>query len=81
LLGDVLFTGARTQAWYVSSDIPTERQKIQRAFAAEFLCPAEGALEQLGGDYSEPAVEQVAEHFDVSTEIVAKLIANQEVNR
>lgn len=81
LLGDVLFSGARTQAWYVSSDIPTERQKIQRAFAAEFLCPAEGALEQLGGDYSEPAVEQVAEHFDVSTEIVAKLIANQEVNR
>ncbi len=72
---------SRSQPWFVSSDIPTERQKIQRAFAAEFLCPAEGALEQLSGDYSEPAVEQVAERFDVSTEIVNNLIANQEVNR
>ena len=61
--------------------VPTERQKIQRAFAAEFLCPAEGALEQLSGDYSEPAVEQVAERFGVSPEIVANLIANREVNR
>ncbi|MFM1901423.1 MAG: hypothetical protein RLZZ216_1999 [Cyanobacteriota bacterium] len=80
-IGDALITGSRPQPWFVSSDIPTERQKIQRAFAAEFLCPAEGALEQLGGDYSEPAVEQVAERFGVSTEIVENLIANQEVNR
>jgi hypothetical protein len=80
-IGDALITGSRSELWYVSSDIPTVRQKIQRAFAAEFLCPAEGALEQLRGDYSEPAVEQVAERFGVSTEIVANLIANQEVNR
>jgi hypothetical protein len=80
-IGDALVTGSRTESWYVSSDIPTDRQKIQRAFAAEFLCPAEGALEQLSGDYSEPAVEQVAERFGVSTEIVNNLIANQEVNR
>jgi hypothetical protein len=81
LIGDALITGSRPQPWFVSSDIPTERQKIQRAFAAEFLCPAEGAFEQLNGDYSEPAVEQVAERFGVSTEIVENLIANQEVNR
>ena len=80
-IGDALITGSRPQPWFVSSDIPTERQKIQRAFAAEFLCPAEGALEQLSGDYSEPAVEQVAERFGVSTEIVENLIANQELNR
>lgn len=80
-IGDVLFTGSRVEAWYVSSDIPTERQKVQRAFAAEFLCPAEGALEQLRGDYSEPAVEQVADRFGVSPEIVENLIANQEVTR
>jgi hypothetical protein len=80
-IGDALVTGSRADSWYVSSDIPTVRQKIQRAFAAEFLCPAEGALEQLSGDYSEPAVEQVAERFGVSTEIVENLIANQEVNR
>jgi hypothetical protein len=80
-IGDALITGSRSEWWYVSSDIPTVRQKIQRAFAAEFLCPAEGALDQLSGDYSEPAVEQVAERFGVSTEIVANLIANQEVNR
>ena len=80
-IGDALVTGTRPKPWFVSSDIPTERQKIQRAFAAEFLCPAEGAFEQLSGDYSEPAVEQVAERFGVSTEIVENLIANQEVNR
>jgi len=80
-IGDALVTGSRSESWFVSSDIPTERQKIQRAFAAEFLCPAEGALEQLSGDYSEPAVEQVADRFGVSTEIVNNLIANQEVNR
>jgi hypothetical protein len=80
-IGDALITESKPQPWFVSSDIPTERQKIQRAFAAEFLCPAEGALEQLSGDYSEPAVEQVAERFGVSTEIVANLIANRELNR
>ena len=80
-IGDALVTGSRTGSWCVSSDIPTERQRIQRAFAAEFLCPAEGALEQLSGDYSEPALEQVAERFGVSTEIVENLIANQELNR
>jgi len=80
-IGDVLVTGSRPESWYVSSDIPTYRQKIQRAFAAEFLCPAEGAMEQLCGDYSEPAVEQVAERFGVSPEIVENLIANQEVTR
>jgi len=80
-LGDALITGSSPESWYVSSDIPTYRQKIQRAFAAEFLCPTEGALEQLSGDYSEPAVEQVAERFGVSPEIVENLIANQEVNR
>jgi hypothetical protein len=80
-LGDALITGSSPESWYVSSDIPTYRQKIQRAFAAEFLCPTEGALEQLNGDYSEPAVEQVAERFGVSPEIVENLIANQEVNR
>jgi cyclophilin family peptidyl-prolyl cis-trans isomerase len=80
-IGDVLVTGSRPESWYVSSDIPTYRQKIQRAFAAEFLCPAEGAMEQLCGDYSEPAVEQVSERFGVSPEIVENLIANQEVTR
>jgi hypothetical protein len=80
-IGDALVTGSRAESWFLSSDIPTERQKIQRAFAAEFLCPAEGALEQLNGDYSEPALEQVAQRFGVSTEIVENLIANQEMNR
>ena len=80
-IGDALVTESKPRPWLLSSDIPTERQKIQRAFAAEFLCPAEGALQQLSGDYSEPAVEQVAERFGVSTEIVENLIANQEVNR
>jgi hypothetical protein len=50
---------------------------MQRGFAAECLCPAASALEQVDGDSSEPALEQVVERFDVSADIVETLIDNQ----
>jgi hypothetical protein len=58
----------------------TERQKIERAFAAELLAPAEGILRVLDLDTSEYAIEDVeaiAEHFNVSSTVVRHQIDNQ----
>lgn len=55
------------------------RQKIERAFAAEFLAPAEGIKEML----SDPSaasldeVERIADTFDVSAFVIQHQIENQ----
>jgi Zn-dependent peptidase ImmA (M78 family) len=54
------------EKWLPVTDIATARQKMQRAFAAEFLCPIDTLLEHLGGDYSQDRMEEVAAHFEVS---------------
>lgn len=75
LLADCIFQ-QRDDGWLVSSDLGTFRQKYQRAFAAELLCPVEGAKQFMQGDYSESAIEDVAEHFDVSATTVTALLMN-----
>ncbi|WOA33088.1 hypothetical protein [Alloalcanivorax xenomutans] len=75
LLGDCIFQ-QRDEGWLVSSDLSTFRQKYQRAFAAELLCPIEGAKAFMQDDYSESSVEDAAEYFDVSTTTVTNLLAN-----
>ena len=42
------------------------RQKVQRAFAAEFLSPFASVKDMLDGDYSEEKQTEVAGHFNVS---------------
>jgi hypothetical protein len=54
----------------------TYRQKMQRAFAAEFLSPFEAVVEMLGGDYSMESQQDVAEHFDVSEMTIRTLLIN-----
>jgi hypothetical protein len=76
LLGDVLAQPVGSNGWLVSSDLATARQKCQRAFAAEFLCPIDALVDMLKGDYSESAQEEAAEHFKVSEKTVASLLAN-----
>lgn len=80
LLADYLFQRQgqqeENQGWLVSSDLATWRQKYQRAFAAELLCPIDGLKERLQDDYSESAIEEAAEHFDVSTTTVSSLLLN-----
>jgi len=39
LMGDYLLYGNHGTSWLASTDLRTSRQKYQRAFAAEFLCP------------------------------------------
>jgi len=62
--------------WLASTDLATSRQKFQRAFAAEFLCPIRSLDKFLGGDFSEPAIEEAGANFHVSEITVESLLAN-----
>ena len=67
---------ANTHPWLVSADLATERQKFQRAFAAEFLCPINALVNYIGDDFSETALEDAATHFSVSEKTVDSLLMN-----
>lgn len=54
----------------------TFRQKMQRAFAVEFLCPIEGLVDRLDGDYSDVAIEEAATSYRVSPMLVATHMEN-----
>ena len=75
LLGDRLASGC-TEALAPVSSSYTYRQKLQRAFAAELLCPFESLDAFLDGDYSESAQDDAAQHFAVSERVVEKQLEN-----
>lgn len=54
----------------------TYRQKVQRAFAAELLCPFEAVDAFLGGDLSEERCNDAAERFKVSPLTIRTLLVN-----
>lgn len=62
--------------WLVSTDLSTSRQKYQRAFAAEFLCPIGSLLEYLDNDFSKDNLIDAAENFQVSSFTVESILAN-----
>ena len=64
------------ESWLVTADLSTARQRFQRAFAAEFLCPITSLVEYLGGDFSETAVEEASSYFEVSERTVESLLMN-----
>lgn len=76
LLGDYLCQSANPGHWLASTDLATSRQKYQRAFAAEFLCPIESLVGFLDGDLSESALEDAAERFSVSERTIESLLIN-----
>ena len=75
-LGDYLLSGTSNGGWLASTDLGTARQKYQRAFAAEFLCPIGGLSDYLQDDFTETALEDAADNFEVSPETVKSLLAN-----
>jgi len=75
-LGDYLLSGISNCGWLTSTDLGTARQKYQRAFAAEFLCPIDGLRDYLQDDFTESALEDAAYNFEVSPETVRSLLAN-----
>jgi hypothetical protein len=75
LLGDrVLGRGAAKL--FPATRAYTYRQKMQRAFAAEFLSPFEAVDHMLQGDYSMENQLDVAEHFGVSSLTIRTLLVN-----
>jgi Zn-dependent peptidase ImmA (M78 family) len=54
----------------------TYRQKLQRAFSAEFLSPFEAVDAMLAGDYSTEKQEDIADHFNVSDLAIDTLLKN-----
>lgn len=73
-LGDYLMT--TNGQWLTSTDLITSRQKYQKAFAAEFLCPVAALQEFLQDDYSESAIEDAADCFQVSPITVNSMLVN-----
>ncbi|MDO9712373.1 ImmA/IrrE family metallo-endopeptidase [Paracraurococcus lichenis] len=64
------------ESWHPATASDTARQKMQRAFAAEFLVPIESLAEYLGRDYSMDAIEGAADYFSVSSYTVGSHLAN-----
>lgn len=75
-VGDYLIYGNCGESWLANTDLRTSRQKYQRAFAAEFLCPLNSLRAYLDNDYSESAMEDAAEHFKVSSQTVESILTN-----
>lgn len=74
-LGDFL-SAPFTDKWLPSTDTKTARQKMQRAFAAEFLMPIVSLKEFMIADFSQDNMEAAAEHFQVSPLAVRSHLAN-----
>ena len=75
LLGDRI-AGSANGPLFPATRTYTYRQKLQRSFSAELLCPFEAVEDMLDGDYSEEKQEDVAGHFKVSPLTVRTLLTN-----
>lgn len=62
--------------WLPITDAATARQKLQRAFAAEFLCPIDTLRSYLGDEFLPEAFEDAAEHFGISEMAIKSHLAN-----
>jgi Zn-dependent peptidase ImmA (M78 family) len=74
-LGDFLMASPDDR-WLPLTDTKTARQKMQRAFAAEFLMPIEELVGFMGNDFSNERMESAAEEFQVSSLAVRSHLAN-----
>lgn len=54
----------------------TYRQKLQRSFAAELLCPFDALMDMLQGDFSTETIDEAAQYFNVSALTVRTLLVN-----
>ncbi len=75
ILGDRIASGLAEPMIPVTGS-HTYRQQLQRAFAAELLCPYDALEAFLAGDYSEPARDDAAQYFKVSERTVTTLLVN-----
>ena len=60
-----------------ATDSKTGRQKFQRAFAQEFLCPFDDLMSRFDADAPiDDAIDEAAEYFDVSPRLVETALVN-----
>lgn len=64
------------ERWLPATDTGTARQKVQRAFAAEFLSPIHALKDFLGDDFSPGRIEEAGDYFGVSELAVKSHLAN-----
>ena len=76
ILGDAIIDPLSNEEWLVVSGYNSARQKSQRAFAAEFLCPIDSLDAFLDGDYSEENQEEAARYYNVSLQTINSLLVN-----
>lgn len=58
----------------------TSRQRFQRAFAQEFLCPVDALIERLGTSHPEDdEIEAAAKHFQVSPLLARTTLVNHKI--
>ena len=62
--------------WLPSTDAATARQKVQRAFAAEFLMPIQELKQVVGSEPTNEGIENAADLFGVSPLAVRSHLAN-----
>lgn len=76
LIGDAIATGS-AEHLLPCTEARTSRQKFQRAFAQEFLCPYQDVIEFLDTDSpSDEQQEIAAEHFQVSPVMISRIFQN-----
>jgi hypothetical protein len=62
--------------WLPVTDARTVRQKVQRAFAAEFLCPIDALREFLNDEFDPEAFEEASDYFGISERAITSHLAN-----
>ncbi|WP_192499245.1 ImmA/IrrE family metallo-endopeptidase [Skermanella pratensis] len=72
-------TAPESDAWLPATKTKTVRQKMQRAFAAELLCPIDALDSFMNGDYSDDRIEEAAEYFGVSVLTAKSHLANHDL--
>jgi hypothetical protein len=75
LLGDLLAYQS-SEPWHPATETRTSRQRFQRAFAAELLCPVAGLSDLLGERRGEEAMSRAADVFMVSEFVVGHQVEN-----
>jgi hypothetical protein len=79
LIGDQLYARDR-ELLRPATGAQTVRQKFQRAFATEFLCPFDALQDKLGTETpGDDDIMDSAEHFEVSPLLVRTVLVNKGV--
>ena len=78
LVGDHLTAPQDEKLLPATPKTRTQRQKFQRAFAQEFLCPYSDLISYLKSDEpSDEAIEDAAHYFDVSERMIETILVNK----